>query len=106
MSNVISLKKRRQILSADFSSDNLTDISTETHNLEKLSTNIDSLLSDMSDAEPIPQAVALGAGRYAAMKLFQLHGRAYAMSFFDDCIATAEICEDIMNEMDEEYSLS
>jgi hypothetical protein len=48
--------------------------------------------------------VALAAGRYAAMRLFQLHGRAHSMSFFDDCIATAEIYQDIMKEMGEEYS--
>ena len=54
-------------------------VSVQTHNLEKLSAKIDVLLSDMSDAEPIPQAVALAAGRYAAMQLFQMHGRAHAM---------------------------
>lgn len=106
MSTVICLTKRRQILPADRNTDNLPDISDQTHNLEELSAKIDGLLSDMSDAEPIPQAVALAAGRYAAMQLFQLHGRAYAMSFFNDCIATAEICQDIMTEMGEEYSSS
>ena len=60
----------------------------------------------MSDQEPIPQAVALAAQRYAALQLFQLRGRAHAMSFFDDCIATAEMCQDIMNEMGEEYTSS
>ena len=103
MSNIVRLKKRGQISPADCNSDNLSDISDETHNLEALSAKIDHLLSDMSDVEPIPQAVALAAGRYAAMQLFQLHGRAHAMSFFDDCITTAEICQDIMNEMGEEY---
>jgi hypothetical protein len=106
MSNVISLTKRRQLLPAACNTDNLSDVSVQTHNLEKLSAKIDALLSDMSDAEPIPQAVALAAGRYAAMQLFQLHGRAHAMSFFDDCIATAEMCQDIMNEMGEEYTSS
>jgi len=103
MSNVISLKKSRQILPTDCNSDNLSDICDQTRNLEELSAKIDGLLADISDSEPIPQAVALAAGRYAAMQLFELHGRAHAMSFFDDCIATAEICQDIMNEMGEEY---
>jgi HD-like signal output (HDOD) protein len=104
MSNIISLTKLRQILPAERNSDNLSDICDQARNLEELSAKIDGLLADISDAEPIPQAVALAAGRYAAMQLFELHGRAHAMSFFNDCIATAEICQDIMNEMGEEYS--
>lgn len=104
MSNVISLTKLRRTLPADCNSDNLSNMSDQTRNLEELSAKIDGLLADLSDAEPVPQAVALAAGRYAAMQLFDLHGRAHAMSFFDDCIATAEICQDIMNEMGEENS--
>jgi len=104
MSNIISLTKLRQILPAERNSDNLSDICDQTSNLVELSAKIDGLLADISHAEPIPQAVALAAGRYAAMQLFELHGRAHAMSFFDDCITTAEICQDIMNEMGEEYS--
>ena len=103
MSNIISLTKLRQVLPAERNSDNLSDICDQTRNLAELSAKIDGLLADISDSEPIPQAVALAAGRYAAMQLFELHGRAHAMSFFDDCIATAEICQDIMNEMGEEY---
>jgi HD-like signal output (HDOD) protein len=104
MSNIISLTKLRQVLPAERNSDNLSDICDQTRNLAELSAKIDGLLADISHAEPIPQAVALAAGRYAAMQLFELHGRAHAMSFFNDCIATAEICQDIMNEMGEEYS--
>ena len=40
-------------------------------------------------------AVSLSAGRYAAMKLYQMHGRAETMAFFDSCIQTVEISEDI-----------
>ena len=106
MSNVISFKKRNQVSSADSNACNPSDISAEVHNLEALSAKIESSLSRMSDEEPIPQAVALAAGRYAAMQLFQLHGRAHAIAFFNDCITTAEICEDFMNEMGEEHSSS
>ena len=106
MNNVIKLKKRRQNSLAECYTDNLLNMSAELHNLEALSAKIDRLLEDMSDEELIPQAVALAAGRYAAMQLFQLHGRAHAMSFFDDCITTAEICQDIMNEIGDEYSSS
>ena len=106
MSNVISLKKRNQVSSANSNAHIPSDISAEVHNLEALSAKIEGSLSSMSDEEPIAYAVALAAGRYAAMQLFQLHGRAHAMAFFNDCITTAEICEDIMNEMGEEYRSS
>jgi hypothetical protein len=97
--------KRHQVVLDDCNTDKRSDMCDQTDNIEELSAKIDSLLSEMSDEERIPQAVALAAGRYAAMQLFQLHGRAHAMSFFDDCITTAEICQDIMNEMGEEYGL-
>ena len=42
-----------------------------------------------------PLGVGLAAGRYAAMKLYQMHGRAETMAFFNSCIETVEIAEDI-----------
>jgi hypothetical protein len=42
-----------------------------------------------------PLGVSLAAGRYAAMKLYQMHGRAETMAFFNSCIETVEIAEDI-----------
>ena len=41
-----------------------------------------------------PLGVSLAAGRYAAMKLYLMHGRAETMAFFDNCIQTVEIAED------------
>ena len=106
MAKIVSFQKHREDLPADANTKNLSKISTQVHDLENLSNKVELILSDMSGSEPIPHAIALAAGRYAAMQLFHSHGRAYAMSFFDDCIATAEICEDILNEMGEEYSSS
>ncbi len=106
MAKIVSLQKRRNKLPADVNTKKLSKISTQVHELENLSNKVELMLSKMADSEPIPHSVALAAGRYAAMQLFQSHGRAYAMSFFDDCIATAEICEDILNELGEEYSSS
>ena len=106
MAKIVSLQRRRNDFSADADTKKLSEISTQVHELETLSNKVELILSNMAENEPIPHAVALAAGRYAAMKLTQSHGRAYAMSFFDDCIATAEICEDILNEMGEEYSSS
>ncbi len=104
MSNVISLETRRHLLPADMNPDNVSELPSDIHHLAALTETVDGALSRMSDEQPIAQAVALAAGRYAAMQLFQSHGRAYAMSFFDDCIATAEICQDIMNELGDEHS--
>ena len=104
MSNVISLETRRHLLPADMKTDNVSELPSDIHHLAALTETVDGALSRMSDEQPIAQAVALAAGRYAAMQLFQSHGRAYAMSFFDDCIATAEICQDIMNELGDEHS--
>ena len=89
MSNVISLETRRHLLSADMNTDNVSELPSDIHHLAALTETVDGALSRMSDEQPIAQAVALAAGRYAAMQLFQSHGRAYAMSFFDDCIATS-----------------
>ena len=106
MAKIVSLQKRRNDFPADANTKKLSEISTQARELETLSNKVELILSDMANNEPIPHAVALAAGRYAAMQLFQSHGRAYAMSFFDDCIATTEICEDILNEMGEGYSSS
>lgn len=106
MAKIVNLQKRRNVFLADVDTKKMSEISTEVHELETLSNKVELILSTMADNQPIPHAVALAAGRYAAMQLFNSHGRAYAMSFFDDCIATAEICEDIVNELGEEYSSS
>lgn len=76
------------------------DLAPEVHNIEALTIEIDKMLSKLADNQPIPQAVAMAAGRYAAFSLFQKHGRAEALAFFEDCIQTAEICEDILREID------
>ena len=61
---------------------------------------IDKILSGLAQEQAVPQAVAMAAGRYAAFSLYQKHGRAEALAFFEDCIQTAEICEDILKEID------
>ena len=39
--------------------------------------------------------MAFAAGRYAAMRIYRLHGRSEAMDFFNRCIATVEIADDL-----------
>ena len=63
--------------------------------LENLRDNIEKLLNTATAVHGEPLGVGLAAGRYAAMKLYQMHGRAEAMAFFDSCIQTVEIAEDI-----------
>ena len=50
----------------------------------------------------MPLTVAMAAGRYAAMRLFQLQGRAETMAFLDQCIVTAELCDDLSCQLDED----
>jgi hypothetical protein len=44
----------------------------------------------------------MAAGRYAAMRMFQLQGRAETMAFMDQCVVTAELCDDFMQHFDED----
>jgi hypothetical protein len=37
------------------------------------------------------------------MQLFQLHGRAQTLSFFEDCIQTVELCDDLLKQIDEDF---
>jgi hypothetical protein len=46
--------------------------------------------------------VAMSAGRFAAMRMFQLQGRVETLAFIDQCITTAELCDDIVRQLDED----
>ena len=81
MDNVINLSEFRS-----FSSNKDDDQSTD---------DIEKLLNTATAIHGEPLGVGLAAGRYAAMKLYQMHGRAETMAFFDSCIQTVEISEDI-----------
>jgi len=71
--------------------------------IERLTLQIDNLLEETAQRERRPDAVAMAAGRYAAMQLFRTHGRAQTQAFFEDCIQTAEICDDILAQLDDEF---
>ena len=95
MSNVIELSKYRNI-SIEKNHDQNIDLNSEQiKKLENLRDDIEKLLNTSTAVYGEPLGVGLAAGRYAAMKLYQLHGRAETMAFFDSCIQTVEISEDI-----------
>lgn len=75
----------------------------EAQDTEKLTLQIDNLLEEKARRETMPDAVAMAAGRYAAMQLFRKYGRAQAMAFFDDCLQTADICDDILAQLDDDF---
>tara|TARA_B100001248_G_C27185963_1_gene364538 strand:- start:138 stop:467 length:330 start_codon:yes stop_codon:yes gene_type:complete len=69
---------------------------------EKLTLEIDNMLEDKARDRAMPDAVAMAAGHYAAIRLFQKYGRAQTLAFFEDCIQTAEICDEILAQLDDE----
>ena len=95
MSNVIELSKYRNF-SIEKNHDQNIDLNSEQiKKLENLRDDMEKLLNTATAVYGEPLGVGLAAGRYAAMKLYQMHGRAETMAFFDNCIQTVEISEDI-----------
>ena len=70
--------------------------------IEQIRDSIEVALEDVAATENMPLTVAMAAGRYAAMRLFQLQGRAETMAFLDQCIVTAELCDDLSCQLDED----
>jgi hypothetical protein len=70
--------------------------------IEQIRDSIEVALEDVATTENMPLTVAMAAGRYAAMRLFQLQGRAETMAFMDQCIITAELCDDLSHQLDED----
>ena len=78
------------------------DVLMKAQTIEKLTLQIDNLLENKARDEGMPDAVAMAAGRYAVMHLYQKHGLAQTVAFFEDCVQTAEICDDILAQLDDE----
>ena len=74
----------------------------DVQNVEQIRDSIETALEKVATAENMPLTVAMAAGRYAAMRMFQLQGRAETMAFMDQCVITAELCEDLMQHFDED----
>ena len=95
MNNVIELSKFKKNINNNVDNQNTDLNSDQIKKLEQLRDGIEKLLNTATAVHGEPLGVGLAAGRYAAMKLYQMHGRAETMAFFDSCIQTVEISEDI-----------
>ena len=101
MAEIINLRNYRA--SAAAITDKKTMLSRkETIKIEQIRDSIEVALEDVASTENMPLTVAMAAGRYAAMRLFQLQGRAETMAFLDQCIITAELCDDLSRHRDED----
>jgi hypothetical protein len=74
----------------------------DVHKVEHIRDSIEATLEKVAASENMPLTVAMAAGRYAAMRMFQLQGRAETMAFMDQCVVTAELCDDLMQQLDED----
>ena len=74
----------------------------DVHKVEQIRDSIETTLEKVAISEDMPLTVAMAAGRYAAMRMFQLQGRAETMAFMDQCVVTAELCDDLMQHLDED----
>ena len=74
----------------------------DVHKVEQIRDSIETALEKVATVENMPLTVAMAAGRYAAMRMFQLQGRAETMAFMDQCVVTAELCDDFMQHFDED----
>ena len=72
------------------------------YKVEQIRDSIETALENVATTENMPLTVAMAAGRYAAMRMFQLQGRAETMAFMDQCVVTAELCDDLMQQLDED----
>ena len=75
---------------------------TDTRRIEAVRDHIEHALEDITRREDLPLTVAMSAGRFAAMRMFQLQGRVETLAFIDQCITTAELCDDIVRQLDED----
>jgi len=87
---------------ANTSDDVMSLSKREIHKVEKIRDSIETALETFAISENMPLTVAMAAGRYAAMRMFQLQGRAETMAFMNECIVTAELCDDISKQLDED----
>lgn len=99
MERIIDLENYRQrVLAAseDHADDKRQELlPEEVARLEALRDGVENLLDAVTARHCDPEAVAFAAGRFAAMRIYRLHGRAEAMDFFNRCIATVEIADDL-----------
>ena len=101
MGEIIQLNKHRAAI-LDANDDEGALSVKDALKIEKIRDSIEVILEEVATYENMPLTVAMAAGRYAAMRLFQLQGRAETMAFMDQCIITAELCDDLTRQLDED----
>ena len=74
----------------------------DVYKVEQIRDSIETALEKVATSENMPLTVAMAAGRYAAMRMFQIQGRAETMDFMNQCVVTAELCDDLMQQFDED----
>jgi hypothetical protein len=74
----------------------------DVHKVEQIRDSIETALEKVATSENMPLTVAMAAGRYAAMRMFQLQGRPETMAVMDQGVVTAELCDDLMQHLDED----
>ena len=102
MAEIINLQAYRAGQNQMLSAKDITTPKIGVDYIDGLAEQVEIMLEGAAQNDRFVHTVALTAGRYAAMQLFQLHGRAQTLSFFEDCIQTVELCDDLLRQMDEE----
>ena len=101
MGEIINLNQFRSHVTAPCAELSLVS-ETDTKRIEAVRDHIEHMLEDITRKEDLPLTVAMSAGRFAAMRMFQLQGRAETLAFIDQCITTAELCDDLVRQLDED----
>jgi len=101
MGEVIQFNQYRTGLET-LTNDGIALSKNDVHKVEHIRDSIETALEKVAKLENMPLTVAMAAGRYAAMRMFQLQGRAETMAFMDQCVVTAELCDDLMQHLDED----
>ena len=101
MGNIIQFSQHRAELKT-LTNDVIVLSKKDVHKIEQIRDSIETALEKVATSENMPLTVAMAAGRYSAMRMFQLQGRAETMAFMDQCVVTAELCDDLMQHLDED----
>ena len=101
MGEIVQFNQRRAE-SKTLTNDVIVLSKKDVHKVERIRDSIETALEEVATLENMPLTVAMAAGRYAAMRMFQLQGRAEPMAFMDQCVVTAELCDDLMQHLDED----
>ena len=101
MGDIINLSEFRPHAEAA-SAESTFESEYDKRRIETVRDHIENMLEDITQKEDLPLTVAMSAGRFAAMRMFQLQGRAETLAFIDQCITTAELCDDLVRQLDED----